>query len=105
MSDLKPCPFCGGEARLSTWTPTAVSISCIMCGAHFNTYTEAEAIAAWNSRAQTVERTCRNVDKRYSIMFKCSECGHWECQDFDGEKILPQKWNYCPNCGAGVVDA
>lgn len=49
------------------------------------------------------ERTCRNLDKRYNIMFKCSECGHWECQDFDGEKILPQTWNYCPNCGAKVI--
>lgn len=49
--DLKPCPFCGGNARLTVWTPTAASVSCIMCSAHFNTYTEAEAIKAWNRRA------------------------------------------------------
>ena len=50
------------------------------------------------------ERTCRNLDKHHNIMFKCSECGHWECQDFDVEKILPQTWNYCPNCGRRVIE-
>ena len=111
MSELKPCPFCGGEAD-EYEGDYGNGIYCMMCGAmvgepiHLGYRTTkrvsiAEAIAAWNSRA---ERTCRNLDKHYNIMFKCSECGHWECQDFDGEKILPQTWNYCPNCGAKVVE-
>lgn len=62
-----------------------------------------DELDAWFDSEHRTERTCRNLDKHHNIMFKCSECGHWECQDFDGEKILPQTWNYCPNCGCKVV--
>ena len=56
MANLKPCPFCGGEAHLSADTShsTAFFISCetedcfgLMQWAE----TQAEAIAAWNTRA------------------------------------------------------
>lgn len=114
MSDLKPCPFCGGgwlyETRRNGYCDETPTMFCNSCKAvvtweqveeeGVNDETKAFVREHWNSRA---ERTCRNLDKHYSIMFKCSECGHWECQDFDGEKVLPQKWNYCPNCGAKVI--
>lgn len=101
---LMPCPFCGGNARLTVWTPTASSVSCIMCGAHFNTYTEAEAIEAWNQRD---ERTCRKMPPRGDTVcivrrglsemefgyWRCSECG---CECFEGAR-------YCMNCGRKVV--
>lgn len=124
MSELLPCPFCGGEAQVQHQSRElygdVVDWYGVYCKKQFCGYvsgqsTEAEAIAAWNSRAKppcgggycplcgAAERTCRNLDKHHNIMFKCSECGHWECQDFDGEKILPQTWNYCPNCGCKVV--
>ena len=129
MSDLLFCPFCGGEAETLTaesmYGGYLFGIMCNDCRSRGDVYdTEAEAIAAWNSRADyhgyeqaaieawesikawnsRAEHICHNLDKHHNIMFKCSECGHWECQDLDGEKILPQKWNYCPNCGAKVVN-
>lgn len=48
--ELKPCPFCGGEA---SFKPRSFKASCDKCGAHVpvGATDSAEAIAAWNTRA------------------------------------------------------
>lgn len=125
MSELKPCPFCGGEAKtvladtyphrgmLHSWF---VACTDSECGCELGFYgmdengtcgtyeTEAEAIEAWNTRA---ERTCRMTDRG-----ECSECGAYivrawtEVHDFNGDmkRIDLRSHNYCPNCGAKVVE-
>lgn len=64
MKELKPCPFCGGEAILGDIRMTTLAYSprirttyrrvfCENCGAATKSYeTEKNAINAWNSRAQ-----------------------------------------------------
>lgn len=61
MIELKPCPFCGGEAKLisyhaSMWidNPTDSFVKCKDCGATTIHYfpTEEKAIEAWNRRAE-----------------------------------------------------
>ena len=58
------------------------------------------------------ERTCRNVFPKDGIlpnlpetMFRCSECG-CDVQDYESYGICMTggKWNFCPNCGAKVVE-
>ena len=109
---IKPCPFCGGEVEThhvldnyrgqNIWTAGCSNNRCTCKPATGWCKTEAEAVAAWNTRA---ERTCRmpetSIDHGHiesngvTEWRKCSECG---------EEILAWPAHYCPNCGAKVVE-
>lgn len=56
MFDLKPCPFCGGEAEVFRGTTYGFHYlyepRCIKCECALGVYeTEEQAIEAWNRRA------------------------------------------------------
>lgn len=111
MSELKPCPFCGGEAN-TLHRPHVIdwrySVGCNddecrgFIGLSWLYKTEAEAIAAWNSRA---ERTCK-IESSYLNDFTSNhECWYeFEMQcgyKFTWDEMEPP--TYCPNCGARVM--
>lgn len=106
MIELKPCPFCGGEAELF-YHPNArnddcraFEAKCFSCGARIGRAvlgmgkTKEGAVSAWNARA---ERTCHDIggEAPFSAVFRCSEC---LTMDFGGTPF------YCRNCGAKVVE-
>ena len=108
---LLPCPFCGGEAEMLTAESMnggyLFGIMCNDCRSRGDVYdTEAEAIEAWNSRA---ERTCEYViednmnesEGMGDVWFRCTNCG--ACYDYYADDWL-LKMSHCPNCGAKVVD-
>lgn len=123
MDSLRPCPFCGGGAELLTAESMhgghLFGIMCNDCRSRGDVYdTEAEAIAAWNTRyhsefEKTVikawkeikdyqERTCEEYGS-VRVWQSCNvwshelSCGH-EVDTLDSEPP-----NYCPNCGCKVV--
>ena len=54
IDKLKPCPFCGGEAKFFEDKGYQIySVTCTECDAGTNAYgIEQDAIDAWNSRVQ-----------------------------------------------------
>lgn len=88
--NLKPCPFCGGEAHIEhglvTWAVVCPCSSHVFYGCEKD---KAKTVEAWNTRA---ERTCHYVGDE--ISGGCSECRGW----------LDPACAYCPSCGAKVVD-
>lgn len=105
MSELKPCPFCGGEAEIMSSGDGFTSIGCLVCNPLFGIMLQktsrAEAIAAWNTRT---ERTCYLVEHGVLATipsfrcWSCSKCGFgWH------HSVHDKQFSYCPNCGAKVM--
>lgn len=127
MSELKTCPFCGGEARLvvcdsegnvhdesyeadpySGLSYAIVHGSDDCCGEcpvstsdllPWLYETREEATAAWNRRA---ERTC-HVDLTESN--EPSNINTWECS-LCGRSFEEAygSYEFCPHCGARIVE-
>ena len=109
MTELLPCPFCGGEAELSSRKAAngrkLYRYRCSECHAAIGRWNGGisghpwTAREAWNTRH---ERICKVVvcghDKE---LVQCMECGGAWNPDHD----YLYEVNYCPNCGAKVVDA
>ena len=85
MSELKPCPFCGGEARIMLEEEDRPddsfhNVYCTGCGAQFWVKSKSEAEQKWNRRAQPdeplndigelLESTAQDMDDK---------CRQWQC--------------------------
>lgn len=106
--ELRPCPFCGGEAMLSTyydfykvhcnsddcWAEVSVGDAYNGVGKWYGSVDE--AIAAWNIRA---ERTCHPVTVDVSCCEDATACS--ACGKVDSDL---SEYDYCPWCGAKVVE-
>lgn len=96
--DLKPCPFCGGEACISA-DRDVWYVECTECNAESGRYgTESYAIFAWNHRVFPVVRgewRLLDINVQGEKLVECSECG---------QRILRfGHTKFCPNCGARMV--
>lgn len=116
MSDettLLPCPLCGGEAETFNPFPNVEGTWCVLCSecaaATGFEQTEAEAIAAWNTRTATTDTEFAravhdgNLWRRVKGHIRCRNCG------LNIESVIAldgcnkHAIKHCPNCGAKVV--
>ena len=111
MSELKPCPFCGGEASIYEEIPGGYIVQCHDCCGQIGIMTREHAIAAWNARAgahcayaQPTDLTvgCALLAERTCEMER--EEGGWSCSECGVLVLHPRLPNYCPDCGARVVE-
>jgi uncharacterized Zn finger protein (UPF0148 family) len=125
MAELKPCPFCGGEAKIAEYDTMYLHgfvVRCANdgCSVAVETYiypTEAEAAEVWNTRSDDYrkaadywrrmfedamfdrmgERTCRIEQRIDGWGAATRHCGNCGADlDYDTRN----KQNYCPVCGA-----
>ena len=120
--ELKPCPFCGGDAMTCFDDERMIfrhSVECIVCGGRSGWYSTKEVAAtAWNARAAVTDeqfslavhdgeawqvvRTCRNIGFETGDDFKCSACG--EAYNESDDMAMPaSRIDWCFSCGAKVV--
>lgn len=96
-NELLPCPFCGGKAKWKGYYTGSTSglVECAECAACTRGVNWEEAKERWNTRA---ERTC---------MMERDEDGEWHCLECNTTlESWCDSWapDYCPNCGAKVVE-
>lgn len=125
-SELKPCPFCGGKAKLVTRNhvggTTSVHVACKKCYSKTKEMTAAaeycandEVTKIWNQRETgEVAHECktdlhaRNASMAHRDEFICTNCGinmqNWDVLKCYGDDTVyyPYAFRYCPNCGAKI---
>lgn len=106
MSELLPCPFCGGEAKVNTMEWVGGYTATALCknepNAHYlNTWDEDEAKAveritkAWNTRA---DRTC------YADEVTHRNCKYSVNRGWRERTCRIDYERHCSNCGVYVRD-
>lgn len=91
MPELKPCPFCNGEANIVAFfdVPNERFIRCGRCGACTGIrQSEGDAVAAWNRRA---------LEQSKAGGPTCDDCIHLSGWRSDHKETV----RLCHQCGAG----
>lgn len=128
QESMKPCPFCGGEAKAFYCEESGTfDVQCQQCGAipfigsrTSEKKTMADVIAAWNARAAVTDeqfatavhdgrawqvvRECRNANTREPRADAFDVGGMFKCSECgESYRFTELPYPFCPFCGAKVV--
>ena len=68
MSELKPCPFCGGVAQVNTWTMHGITESRCFCpNSDCPNSVRTVALATWNTRPIEDALNARIAELEYQL--------------------------------------
>ena len=92
MERLKPCPFCGGEARILTHlTEDKSTIGCFRCSVTNGWFrTGEEAVEKWNNRPSPWHTGTPTEEGWYLLCFprRNEVAEHYEVAKFDGRDFV-----------------
>lgn len=113
MTDLKPCPLCGGQAVMREtqyidggYVENVAAVECSHCGAKGSVshecmpaeYVREEAAGCWNHRSEHLcHATVFETGPHLEDCIVHLSCGHFA---FGDKTNVP---NYCDVCGAKVI--
>lgn len=84
--ELRPCPFCGGEAGILCWTSN-FQATCKQCLTTGKIYKSSEdAIAAWNTRIKALESRAE-MDRKMGLEIMARGGGKAFCDGKRGEQL------------------
>lgn len=105
--ELKPCPFCRGEAKIKRVTGSINYryVKCSSCGARTKDWFGVDvAVKTWNTRVypEEVQKTIERDKPKMPVRLKgasnivCPTCGAYLKQFYEPEEANVQ---FCYNCG------
>ncbi len=97
MTELKKCPFCGGEAK-EILILGRDGVSCVECGAMFRAEWEEEAkdvVNRWNNRATEAEIRAMAIDEFAEKLGRLCENSAMALDRYNGRPLYNKdgKWH------------
>lgn len=85
MDKLKPCPFCGGEAKRNDDLQNWGDIFCSNCGCHMAEGNIGKAIKTWNTRSTIEQGPSVSYGELEEYLFYAVEQAKQEQREKDAE--------------------
>lgn len=105
MSELKPCPFCGGKTQVcwTSQTEEHTTISCVSCEASSRVCLDlSQAILVWNNR--TADNDPPPSEGRLPVIAKAlNELYNFPCELEHVRSFIPEEWCTIEACQGNNV--